>query len=230
MATFSSASSEDVYKKHGSGGLAKPTTVLPSGSTKNWSEISADVYLELKQAFEMIDTDGNGKIRKEELLCGLGAEPPSNEELWMLAEVDRYGDGWAYRLRRIRNDDEKGITLEEFHVIGSAFAPPACDSELRDNRADTDNSGTIEYGEFLAATLHMNKMEREENLLAAFSFFDKDGSGYITIDELQQACKDFGLGEVKLDEIIKEIDIDNVSVIASYLVGRESETYVDSTN
>ncbi|KAF1880604.1 hypothetical protein Lal_00011663 [Lupinus albus] len=57
-------------------------------------------------------------------------------------------------------------------------------------RADIDKSGTIEYGEFLAATLHLNKMEREENLV----YFDKDGSGYITIDELQQASKDFGLG------------------------------------
>lgn len=79
-------------------------------------------------------------------------------------------------------------------------------------QADIDNSGTIDYGEFLAATLHLNKIEREDNLVAAFSYFDKDGSGYITIDELQQACKDFGLGDVHLDEIIKEIDQDNVSL------------------
>lgn len=78
-------------------------------------------------------------------------------------------------------------------------------------QADIDNNGTIDYGEFLAATLHLNKMEREENLVAAFAYFDKDGSGYITIDELQQACKDFGLGEVHLDDMIKEIDQDNVS-------------------
>lgn len=77
-------------------------------------------------------------------------------------------------------------------------------------QADIDNSGTIDYGEFLAATLHINKMEREENLVRAFAFFDKDGSGYITIDELQQACKDFGLGDVKLDEMINEVDQDNV--------------------
>ena len=57
----------------------------------------------------------------------------------------------------------------------------------------------------------MNKMEREENLVAAFSFFDKDGSGYITSDELQHACKEFGLGDVHLEEMIKEIDQDNVS-------------------
>lgn len=78
-------------------------------------------------------------------------------------------------------------------------------------QADVDNSGSIDYGEFLAATLHLNKMEREENLIAAFSFFDKDGSGYITIDELQQACKDFGIGDIQLDEIIKETDTDHVS-------------------
>lgn len=85
-------------------------------------------------------------------------------------------------------------------------------------QADIDNSGTIDYGEFLAATLHMNKMEREENLLAAFTFFDKDGSGYITIDELQQACKEFGLVDAKLDEMIKEIDQDNVSLSAVILI------------
>lgn len=77
-------------------------------------------------------------------------------------------------------------------------------------QADIDNSGTIDYGEFLAATLHLNKMEREENLVAAFAYFDKDGSGYITIDELQTASKDFGLSEVHLDDIIQEIDQDNV--------------------
>ncbi|KAL3574238.1 hypothetical protein D5086_024851 [Populus alba] len=76
-------------------------------------------------------------------------------------------------------------------------------------QTDIDNSGTIDYGEFLAATLHLNKMDREDNLVAAFAYFDKDGSGYITIDELQQACKDFGLGDVHLDETIKEIDLDN---------------------
>ncbi|KAL5053189.1 hypothetical protein RYX36_033871 [Vicia faba] len=76
-------------------------------------------------------------------------------------------------------------------------------------RADIDNSGTIDYGEFIAATVHLNKLEREENLLSAFSYFDKDASGYITIDEISQACKDFGLDDIHIDEMIKEIDQDN---------------------
>jgi calcium-dependent protein kinase len=59
--------------------------------------------------------------------------------------------------------------------------------------------------------VHLNKLEREENLLSAFSYFDKDGSGYITIDEIQAACKEFGLDDIHIDEIVKEIDQDNVS-------------------
>ena len=59
--------------------------------------------------------------------------------------------------------------------------------------------------------LHLNKIQREDHLYAAFSYFDKDGSGYITQDELQQACEQFGLGDVRIEDIIREVDQDNVS-------------------
>lgn len=78
-------------------------------------------------------------------------------------------------------------------------------------QADIDNSGTIDYGEFIAATVHLNKLEREEHLIAAFRYFDKDGSGHITVDELQQACQDHNLSDVIIEDIIKEVDQDNVS-------------------
>ena len=59
--------------------------------------------------------------------------------------------------------------------------------------------------------MHLNKIEREDHLFAAFSYFDKDGSGYITQDELQQACEEFGIEDVHLEEMIQEADQDNVS-------------------
>ena len=80
-------------------------------------------------------------------------------------------------------------------------------------QADIHNSGTIDYIEFIAATLHLNKLEREEHLVAAFSYFDKDGSGYITVDELQQACKEHNMPAAFLDDVIKEADQDNVSIL-----------------
>lgn len=129
------------------------------------------------------------------------AERMTEEEIGGLKEL----------FKMIDTDGSGTITFEELKEglkrVGSDLMEPEIRALM--DAADIDNSGTIDYGEFVAATLHMNKLEREENVLAAFSFFDKDGSGYITIDELQQACKDFGLGDVHLDEMIREIDQDN---------------------
>lgn len=80
-------------------------------------------------------------------------------------------------------------------------------------QADLDNSGTIDYVEFVAAMLHMNKVQKEDHLFAAFSYFDQDGSGYITKDELALACEKYGMVDVNLDEIIGEIDKDNVRIL-----------------
>ncbi|KAF3627633.1 hypothetical protein FXO38_27740 [Capsicum annuum] len=75
--------------------------------------------------------------------------------------------------------------------------------------ADIDNSGTIDYGEFIAAMLHLNKIEKEDHMYAAFSYFDEDGSGYITQDELQKACDKFGISNIPIDELMREVDQDN---------------------
>ncbi|KAG6413679.1 hypothetical protein SASPL_126393 [Salvia splendens] len=135
----SSSSSEDVFKNPI--GSTTPNSVLPSTSSGEWPDIPSDLHLELKQAFEMIDRNGDGKIEKEELgrlLRRIGAEPPSQEELkLMLNEVDSDGDGC--------------ISLEEFYAISSAFAPPACDGEMREtfDFFDSDRDGRITAEELL---------------------------------------------------------------------------------
>ena len=83
-------------------------------------------------------------------------------------------------------------------------------------QADVDNSGTIDYKEFIAATLHLTKADKEDHLAAAFSYFDRDGSGFITQDELQRACEDFGIEDFHLEEMIQEADQDNVSVFLCF--------------
>jgi Ca2+-binding EF-hand superfamily protein len=50
-----------------------------------------------------------------------------------------------------------------------------------------DANGTIEYEEFLAATLSQHQYEKEENLRAAFAHFDENGDGMISRDELRKA-------------------------------------------
>lgn len=129
------------------------------------------------------------------------AERLSDEEIGGLKEM----------FKMIDTDNSETITFEELKEGLKKVGSELMESEIKSlmDAADIDNSGMIDYGEFLAATLHLNKLEREENLIAAFSFFDKDGSGYITVDEIQQACEAFGLGDAHLDEMIKEIDQDN---------------------
>lgn len=143
----------------------------------------------------MLDTDNSGTITFDELKEGLkrvGSELMESEIKDLMDAVRK--------------------TVSTISLIYCGFLCGTSILLVGVWQADIDNSGTLDYGEFLAATLHLNKLEREENLLSAFSFFDKDGSGYITIDELQQACNEFGLSEVHLDEMINEIDQDNVSM------------------
>jgi calcium-dependent protein kinase len=83
---------------------------------------------------------------------------------------------------------------------------------------------TINYGEFIAATIPLNKLERGELLLAAFQYLDKDGNGYITIDDLQQACEEHNMSGISLEDIedtIRNVDQDNVSHLNLFSLSRE---------
>ncbi|CAA0816813.1 Calcium-dependent protein kinase 6 [Striga hermonthica] len=129
------------------------------------------------------------------------AESLSEEEIAGLREMFTTMD----------TDNSGAITFDELKAGLRKYGSTLKDTEIRDlmDAADVDNSGTIDYGEFIAATIHLNKLEREEHLWAAFQYFDKDGSGYITVDELQQACVEHGMTDVPLEDIIKEVDQDN---------------------
>ncbi|CAL9772940.1 unnamed protein product [Musa acuminata subsp. burmannicoides] len=119
--------------------------------------------------------------------------------------------GLKEMFKMIDTDNSGQITFEELKVGLERVGAKLKESEIYAlmQAADVDNSGTIDYDEFIAATLHLNKIEKEDHLFAAFQYFDKDGSGYITADELQQACEEFGMGDVRLEEMIREADQDN---------------------
>ncbi|WVZ73018.1 hypothetical protein U9M48_021385 [Paspalum notatum var. saurae] len=124
----------------------------------------------------------------------------SEEELAGLKEMFKAMD----------TDASGAITFDELKEGLRRHGSNLGESEIRDlmDAADVDRSGTIDYDEFIAATVHMSKLDREEHLLAAFAYFDKDGSGYITVDELEQACREHNMADV-VDDIIREVDQDN---------------------
>ncbi|OIT34515.1 PREDICTED: calcium-dependent protein kinase 20-like isoform X1 [Nicotiana attenuata] len=129
------------------------------------------------------------------------AESLSEEEIAGLKEM----------FKMIDTDNSGNITLEELKKGLERVGANLKDSEIVSlmQAADIDNSGTIDYGEFLAAMLHLNKIQKEDHMYAAFSYFDEDGSGYITQDELQKACDKFGLSDIPIEELMREVDQDN---------------------
>lgn len=57
---------------------------------------------------------------------------------------------------------------------------------------DIDGNGSIDYTEFVMATMNERDLVSQQKLKAAFRLFDKDGSGSISQDELKRAL---GIGD-----------------------------------
>ncbi|KAI4308003.1 hypothetical protein L6164_031122 [Bauhinia variegata] len=109
--------------------------------------------------------------------------------------------------------DKSGtITYEELRAGLQRLGSKLTEAEVQQlmEAADVDGNGTIDYIEFITATMHRHRLERDEHLYKAFQHFDKDNSGFITRDELETAMKEYGMGdEATIREIISEVDRDN---------------------
>jgi calcium-dependent protein kinase len=143
------------------------------------------------------------KLKK--LAIRIIAEKLSEDEIAGLKEIfsdmDRDNDG-AISFEELKEGLMKvGTTLKEAEIF-----------DLMD-AADVDQDGIIDYGEFLAATLSLNHIELEENLFAAFQYFDKDGSGHITMDEVLAVCREFNMEDVRIEDLIHEVDVDHDGTI-----------------
>lgn len=117
---------------------------------------------EFKEAFDLFDKNGDGRIPSKELgtmMRALGQNPSGSELQDMIEEVD------------------------------------------------ADNTGTIDFTEFLTMMARkMKETDSEEEIKEAFKIFDRDGSGFISAAELRQIMTSLGenLTDDEIDEIIRE--------------------------
>lgn len=117
-------------------------------------------------------------------------------DMFMLMDTDRDG--------RVTYDELRA----GLRKVGSQLGEP--EIKLLMEVADVDGNGYLDYGEFVAVTIHLQKMENDEHFHRAFMYFDKDGSGYIELDELRDALADES-AETDADiltEIMREVDTD----------------------
>ena len=105
--------------------------------------------------------------------------------------------------------------IEGFHLI---FGDEVEDVVLEVDRiiaqVDSNQSGDVDYSEFVLATMNRQKLLCREKLESAFKAFDLDGSGSISADELKGILGRYhNYDETMWQELIKEADNNGDGVI-----------------
>ncbi|OIT18834.1 calcium-dependent protein kinase 33, partial [Nicotiana attenuata] len=86
--------------------------------------------------------------------------------------------GLKAMFHNIDTDNSGTITYEELKSGLAKLGSKLTEAEVKQlmEAADVDGNGSIDYTEFITATMHKHRLERDENLFTAFQYFDKDGS------------------------------------------------------
>ncbi|KAF8364033.1 cal-8 [Pristionchus pacificus] len=119
-------------------------------------------------------------------------------------EMDKNGDG--------------RITSEELECALVQVGEKPTTLKIREMmaQADTDGNGCIEIDEFLSVLKkQLINPDEERELKEVFRFFDRNGDGLISVEELSQVM--MGLGEeltlTECKAMIREGDLDNDGMI-----------------
>ncbi|PKU85195.1 neo-calmodulin-like [Dendrobium catenatum] len=108
-------------------------------------------------------------------------------------------------------DGDGSITAEELGIVMRSLGINPTVMELQDmiSKVDADNSGTIDFEEFLNLMKSIMKDINSE-LMEVFRIIDKDQNGFISADELHQVMANLEekLTDDGVNELIREADRD----------------------
>ncbi|CAL4991764.1 unnamed protein product [Urochloa decumbens] len=126
----------------------------------------------------------------------------STEEAEVIKEMFKFMD----------TDNDGIISYEQLKNGLAKLGSQLAESEVQMliEAVDTNGRGALEYGEFLAVSLHLQKIANDEHHRRAFLLFDKDGNGFIEPEELREALADDGAADSMevVNDILHKVDTD----------------------
>eukprot|EP00983_Pelagomonas_calceolata_P062644 1147374-Pelagomonas_calceolata.AAC.10 len=142
------------------------------------SSLPANDLVGLKEMFQAMDTDNSGTISVEELHEGLKKKGTQMNHQCAI----------GLKVWRLAAAEATSILAQWLVPPGIKFVQLSCpfprEAQYIMDNIDVNGNSRIDYEEFLAATLAYNKLNREDNMMEAFKFFDVAGSGFITKQEI----------------------------------------------
>jgi len=148
---------------------------------KKQKELTEEQKQEIKEAFDLFDTDGSGEIDSKELkvaMRALGFEPKKEEIQKMISDVDDDGSGTIgyeeflkMMTHKILNRDPKDEILKAFRLF------------------DDDETGKISFKNLKRVAKELGERMTDEELQEMVDEADRDGDGEVNEEEFLRIMK-----------------------------------------
>merc|ERR1712185_387347 len=139
------------------------------------SKLSAEQKAEVKEAFELFDTDGSGAIDAKELkiaMQALGFEPTTEEVARMVKDIDIDGNATVEYEEFIEMMEDKMSGKDPVEEMKKAF-----------KLYDTEGKGKIVVADMVRVAKELGENLSKNELQDILDECDRDGSGTITEEE-----------------------------------------------
>ncbi|XP_053922029.1 uncharacterized protein LOC104059638 [Cuculus canorus] len=144
-------------------------------------ELTEEQKQEIREAFDLFDTDGSGSIDVKELkvaMRALGFEPKKEEIKKMIADIDKEGSGTidfedflAMMTQKMSEKDSKEEILKAFRLF------------------DDDGTGKISFKNLKRVAKELGENLTDEELQEMIDEADRDGDGEVSEQEFLRIMK-----------------------------------------